>query len=707
MTGPGRPLRPPPGAGRLGPALAVVVAWNFGVAQPLLDVLGRSAPFFVVHEARPVDLVLLAVGLTVVAPAALAGVLALIARLHARVGRVLHTVVVGVLLALFARQVVGRLGSIPGALAAGLAVALAAGAVVAWDRVPAARSFVRWLTPAPIVFLGLFLFASPSGRLVFPSSAAAAEAARIGNPAPVVMVVFDEMPSASLMTPDGSVDERAYPNFARLARTSTWYRNTTTVDTFTPLAVPAVLDGRQPDRMTVPSVQDHPRNLFTLLAGVYDVDAYEAATMLCPPSVCAGSGDRSWWERTHPMLTDVRAIAAHTLLPGPLARRFPSVEGRWAGFGDADDVAAGSRRRDLASTDPAGATAAFAARLRPGGRPGLHYLQVRFPHTPWRFLPDGQVYDKPRRHRSGWGSWPSRAAADQGRSRHLLQVRYADRLLGTILDRMEATGLLDRALVVVTADHGVGFDPRSGWRDADRRVVGDTAWVPLFVKRPGQTLGRVDDRPASTVDVMPTVASVLRMPLAGVDGRSLTGPPDRDRERIVRAVDGELGPPVALPPDAGPRDAAVDRAWATYPTDAADPHRLYRLGPYGRLVGEAVPGGTGTGAAPAPVAGLRAAVDDGERFEALDPWASRLPVLVSGTVGAAEGAAPPREGAGLVVAVNGRVAGTSWVRDVSGRSGAFTALLDPSTFRRGRNAVAVYAVTGPASRPVLRLLAAS
>lgn len=703
MTGPERPPRSPrpgAGAGRYEPALAVVVAWNFGVAQPLLDVLGRSAPFFVAHEARPVDLVLLALGLTVVAPAALAGVLALVTRLHARAGRALHAVVVGVLLALFARQVVGRIGSIPGALAAGLVLALAGAAVSAWERAPAARSFVRWLAPAPLVFLGLFLFASPSGRLVFPSSAAAAEAARIGNPVPVVVVVFDELPSASLMTPDGAVDGSAYPNFARLARTSTWYRNTTTVDTFTPLAVPAVVDGRQPGRMVVPTVRDHPRNLFTLLAGVYDVDAYEAATMLCPPSECGEPGGRSWWERTGPMLTDVRAIAAHTLLPGPLARRFPSLEGRWAGFGDDDDAAAGSRRRDLASTDPTAATAAFAARLRPGARPGLHYLQLRFPHTPWRFLPGGQVYEKPRRHRSGWGSWPGRDAAEQGLSRHLLQVRYADRLLGSVLDRMKATGLLDRALVVVTADHGIGFDPRSGWRDADPRVVGDTAWVPLFVKRPGQARGAVDDRPASTVDIMPTVASVLRMPLPGVDGRSLTGPPWGDRERVVRAVDGELGPPIALPAGAGPRDAAVDRSWATYPTGSGDPHRLFRLGPYGPLVGRPVPAGV------ARDPGLRATLDDAGRFDDLDPAAPELPVLVSGTVTAAGGAAPPREGARLVVAVDGVVAGTSWVRDVSGGRGAFTALLDPSAFQRGRNAVAVYAATGPASRPVLRLLPA-
>ncbi len=45
-----------------------MVAWNFAVAQPALDVLGRNSPFFVVHSAEPVDVVLLAVGLTLIVP---------------------------------------------------------------------------------------------------------------------------------------------------------------------------------------------------------------------------------------------------------------------------------------------------------------------------------------------------------------------------------------------------------------------------------------------------------------------------------------------------------------------------------------------------------------------------------------------------------------------------------------------------------------
>src|SRR6187402_521192 len=45
---------------------------------------------------------------------------------------------------------------------------------------------------------------------------------------PLVMVVFDEFPAVSVMDRTGAIDERLYPNLARLAQRATWYRNTTT-----------------------------------------------------------------------------------------------------------------------------------------------------------------------------------------------------------------------------------------------------------------------------------------------------------------------------------------------------------------------------------------------------------------------------------------------------------------------------------------------
>ena len=64
-----------------------------------------------------------------------------------------------------------------------------------------------------------------------------------------------------------------------------------------------------------------------------------------------------------------------------------------------------------------------------------------------------------------------------------------------------------------------------GGRAAAGGVAGQrrqVLWVPLLVKAPGQTAGQIDDRPARTIDVLPTMADVLDVDMPDdVDGVSL------------------------------------------------------------------------------------------------------------------------------------------------------------------------------------------
>ena len=95
-----------------------------------------------------------------------------------------------------------------------------------------------------------------------------------------------------------------------------------------------------------------------------------------------------------------------------------------------------------------------------------------------------------------------------------------------LLRRLEATGLYDRALVIVTADHGVSFEPKGLMREVAPQNLADIAGVPLFVKYPGQSRGRIDDRDAKTIDIVPTIADVLGVTIPWhVDGVSLRRPP--------------------------------------------------------------------------------------------------------------------------------------------------------------------------------------
>ncbi|MFG3697150.1 sulfatase-like hydrolase/transferase [Micromonospora sp. NPDC047620] len=661
------PADPPPASGRAGRApgrraelgrLAEVAALvGLVVTQPLLDVLGRSPDFFLFHRADRREILLL-VALVVLVPTAAVALLGALSRLAGRAARsVTHTLLVGLLLAALAVQV-GRHGTplrgVPLLLVA--AVAGAAGAV-AHRRWRAPGRVLRLAAAGPLLFVGLFLFASPTSTVVLPrGEGGAAGAAGPGNHPPVVVLVLDELPLVSLLGPDGRVDATRYPHFAELAAGSTWYRNATGVAGWTPYALPAMLTGRYPQRAAAPHYSQYPDNLFTALGGLYDIRAEESITRLCPPSRCESpvtpeQGMGVLVRETGGLLRRLAGPVDSRVDPEDSYRERTRAE---AGIDDAEPVPADPKFRwdSLNANQPARFTS-FLAGLRPASRPTLHFLHLLMPHSPWAYLPSGSRYDAPEDLPNDGDGW-----VELAHRRHLAQLGYTDRLIGETLRTLRERGLYDEALLVVTADHGVSFTKGAQGRgmDALRAAPDEVAWVPMFVKTPGQRAGRVDDRNWQHVDLLPTIAdeAAIRLPWR-VDGRSAREAPRAETGKVFYDRPGEPTPiPGGVP---------------TPPAPPA-PHPLV-----GTAVGDRPNGGT------ARVAGLSG-------FRAVDPDTGRLPAAVWGDV--------PDEvpsGTLLAVAVNGRVGAVVPVvpRDAGGRR--FAALVaDDRLFHAGANRLDVYRV---------------
>jgi sulfatase-like protein len=499
----GRPALPLRLAG-----LHLLVLWSFAVAQPLFDLLGKNAEFFAARGSTRWDAVGFALVLLFVPPALLLG----LEWLAGPARRWVHAVLVAGLLALFVLGAIHGAGG-PGRLL--LLGAAAAGAAGAWlyVRHGAARMALTVLAPAPLLFLALFLFNSDVSRLSVASDAhAAAERPR----APVVLVVFDELPLNSLLDARGRIDATRFPAFARLARGSTWYSRATTVAEGTTHAVPAILTGQLPRAGELPTYADHPQNLFTLLGGATTLHVNDEETHLCPPQLCRGL-EGSFTSRVGTLADDTGVVYLHQLLPDDLAGWVPSIANGWDDF-----LRDASGHHDPGRIDPR-----FLASLRPRPQPALWYLHLMLPHSPWRYLPSGERYDVPPA--PGWGPdevWDAnQAAVDQSWQRHLLQLGYADRVLARLVARLRATGLYDRALVIVTADHGVSFRAGQKRRPLSPANLQDIAYVPLFVKSPGPPRGRDVQTLARTIDIVPTIAYAVgfRIPWH-VDGHSLLRP---------------------------------------------------------------------------------------------------------------------------------------------------------------------------------------
>ncbi|OWY62893.1 hypothetical protein B7486_56005 [cyanobacterium TDX16] len=114
-----------------------------------------------------------------------------------------------------------------------------------------------------------------------------------------------------------------------------------------------------------------------------------------------------------------------------------------------------------------------------------------------------------------------------------MQLGAVDRLLGEVIDVLEANGTWDEAAVAVVADHGLTFEPGRLRDGVDRDVTG----VPLIVKAPGQTEGRLRDEAALTIDVVPTLLG-----LVGVQAPDAMDGLDLNQDEIPEArTDGYVG----------------------------------------------------------------------------------------------------------------------------------------------------------------------
>jgi hypothetical protein len=659
--------------------LEIAALCGLGVAQPLLDITGKAPDFFLFYGAGRGDVLTLVLLVTVVPPVALWGVGALaglagqvLARgappgsWRARVGgaarKGVHALTLGALLVVLAVQVGKNLLPVRGLPLALLAVLASAGLTVAYLRWKVPAQLLRFASVGPVLFALLFVFASPASAVVLAKeSGGAGPGGRAADThPPVVVLLLDEFPLLSLLGTDGRIDAAKYPNFARLAGASTWYRNATAASGWTPYAVPAMLSGEWPRKDNVaPHYTQHPDNLFTLMGGEYDLRVQESITQLCPPRLCP---DRAQPAGGLPVLLKESATLLEQLVSPDDADKNLEESYREPTQEEAGPPADPRFRFGaLADNQPARFTN-FLATLEPtGGRPRLSFLHLLMPHTPWNYLASGARYDAPEDLHYEAAGWER-----LGYERHLQQVQYTDKLIGQVLDTMRQSGILDEALLVVTADHGVSFSQGAAGRglDAQQRAAAEVLWVPLFVKEPRQAAGRVDDRNWEQVDLLPTIAD-----LAGVtvpwktDGISAA---EQTRAGTEKEYHDTPSKPITV--DGSANLAAVLRGPATRPALPA------ALSP--DLIGEAPPSG-------ARDAG--ATVANASAFADVQPGSGTLPALVYGTVPKSV-----RNGTPLAVVVNGKVGAVVRANAADEAGRRFGALItDESLFRAGANEVAI------------------
>jgi sulfatase-like protein len=311
-------------------------------------------------------------------------------------------------------------------------------------------------------------------------------------------------------------------------------------------------------------------------------------------------------------------------------------------------------------------------------------LHVLLPHTPYRYLPSGRTYEGSRAARdynAPYRSSTNRTAVDDVFQRYLLQLAYTDRVLGEIVRRLRSTGVWDRALVIATADEGISFQPGGHRRFVNSHNVADIAPVPLFVKRPWQRRGAVDDSTARSIDIVPTIADVLGIKVPWhLDGESLFAPDRRvPSEIVVKGYFGTVAKAPLAKIHAG-QEAAVRQGTRSFGSGADS---VFAHGAYRKLLGHEA-----TAYEIWESATIRAKIRRPltTRF---DPRSSFTPSRVMGTLSGVDTGELPQ----LAVAVNGRIVAVTKSFRI-GQSTRFETIVPDSAFHEGPNVITIFAMRG-------------
>lgn len=653
---------------------------------PLLDLYGRNPEVFVANRTSTAEIFVFGIGVALLVPLLSWAILVVARLVSGRAEEIAYRVMVGILSVATGMVVTRQI--LPDNTIGAILLALAVAGIVFLLVRSIDTVFVIAAVAVPVLLI-MFLATSATASLIWtePESPPEAAITEIGSPHHIVMFQLDEMPLASIMDTDGTINESLFPNFARLAEEGTWYRNALSDSIATTQSVPAILTGVKDPERESPSYLEHPDNLFTLVGDSYEMHVIEWVAELCPEETCPDYAGRAP-ARFSNLVKDLGVVYGHLTLPGSVRESLPSIDNSWKGFLGQTDTPAGAGVEisglpvppDPVREDWVNWVQRLINGIDSGTEPTLSYAHLRAPHVPWVLNPSGTQYERPEQYTEvegvegdgHWGTDPNPPL--RGFQRHLYQTGFLDVMLGRMLDHLVETGTWDDTMVIVVADHGASFVAGEHRRWPYEENRDDLYRVPLFIKYPGQEVGETVDLPAFGVDILPTIVDVMDIDTDWeFDGQSLlTLTEERPHEPLRWCCNGE-----GVSTDLQVLYDQVERNHVWIP-DQDSWIGVAGVGRNGDLVGR-------------PVTSLRVETDDGFRWSLqlgdtlaeVDRSTGIVQTYLTGRV-QLDGSPESDE---MLVTVNDRVAGVAYLSLDSASTGTFAGVITEDLVDDGANDV--------------------
>jgi arylsulfatase A-like enzyme len=193
-----------------------------------------------------------------------------------------------------------------------------------------------------------------------------------------------------------------------------------------------------------------------------------------------------------------------------------------------------------------------------GGK-GPHFLYVHYIDPHWPYSPP-VPYDQAFHYRSHpplrSGGIDPLQLLSKGKDREVVgkaldrydgEILYTDQQIGRLLKGLEEQGMLENALVIVTADHGEEFFEH-GKGGHSKTLYEEVLHVPFLISWPGQIpAGATYEETVGLVDVMPTILSFLGIELPrGSQGLSFAeylaqqAEPRSERKHFAQLINDSL-----------------------------------------------------------------------------------------------------------------------------------------------------------------------
>jgi hypothetical protein len=725
--------------------LHVTALCSLAVSHPLYEVLGQAdhAPFFIAHQSRMIDVYLFVIAFSIALPLVLCLALWLVKQVSEKLASGLFVMLLFILVFAALLPLPEKWLHEPGKLPIILPAITASLGACLYIFTGWARSFVTIMSLAIVISPAMFLSTTSMQSILATEKSQHSVLAQPSRDLPdIVMIIFDELPLISLLDQDLGIDRVRYPNFHRLAESGTWYKNTTSLHYSTSYAITSLLVGEEyrkyleevhetPIAASGPiDRQRIPFSLFSLLEKHYQVFANELMTKLAPKSPETDIYVPPLKERILELLIDSTIVYLHLVSPENLRGKLSHIEGQWGGF---TDIHPGKQERPEwpfeDSFNRASSFQQFIDSLQKRNAPAFYFLHSLLPHYPFVYNERGQIHSNNFgfltmnfREATGSNDWPDEWTAALAQQAHLLQLGFTDLLLGRVLDRLEAQGMFQDSLIVVTSDHGTSYywdrDHLPAKQLAEIQASG-TVYVPLIVKLPGQTTGLVSNKPLQTTDIVPSLADILELEVSWpTSGLSALGAIQDDRERY-----SNLPEYFRIDSSLKNNSLALNRKFTLFGSNNTE--SVYKFGPHAEIIDRPLsdfPSSAASGK-------IRMALDD--RNPSSDPDSRRLRAYVEGQILLDQGGNLETAEQALAIAVNGVIRSTTkttrfaigklrpkernpnWqemIGDDNGEPAAshealyFLARLPPGAFVKGRNEVTVHTIVSDESGEAVSLL---